>query len=170
MTKKKIPVYFTIPDEYEDWPLWKMPVGSIPADKANKFLQTVANSPRKDEDNDCVDYMDAHYESIVSIMRGENEGTPRNERKKCDIFSGEIKLSGFFDSDYITPNYHDYYEPDEDYRGDCPMCVRHKNRKRSEQNKLHVCANAIRDGKCVDPMMRKLAAMMYPEKYKEKQK
>lgn len=154
--KNKIPVSFAMYEQFEDYPVWENHVGHVSFDRVNEFLQTVANTPRNP--NGCIDYIFASYSNTVSAMRGENAFKSCDNQKQYDVFSGEIKLSGFFDDDYNQNN--DITR--------CPMCVQHTNRKRSEQNKMHTCANMIKSGKCVDPFMRKLAAMMYPDKYTKK--
>lgn len=156
MTNKKIPVSFASFDPYEDWPTWEKCIGHIPFDRAADFLRTIADAPRIV--NGCFDYICADYSHNVSVMRGENAFKSGKDQKDYDISSGVIRLSNFFDNNC-----------DDDTNG-CPMCIKHKNRHRSETKKMQVCANAMRDGKCVDPLMRTLAAMMYPEKYNDKQR
>lgn len=150
MMDKKVSVSFASYDPYEDWPSWEKHIGHIPFDRAGDFLRTIADAPRIT--NCCVDYINATYSNMVIAARGENAFAQNDQRKDYSIDNGKITISNLFDEDSV------------------PKCIKHKNRQRNEIQKMHACANAMRAGKCTDSLMRKLAAMMYPEKYNNKQR
>ena len=145
--EQKITVSFVQYEEYEPIPVYSKQVGQITKSQANEFLRILANTPC--DAKCCTSHiMSAEYN--IGITRGQD--ADRAHKQSNYMGSGNLEISCmFFDDSQL-------------------QCIKRNNRAKSEACKMHTCANAMREGKCVDPIMRNLAAMMYPEKYNEKQK
>ena len=137
-------------------PDWIQHIGTIATSQVEEFLRIIATTPR--DPNGCTyPGLVAEYNCSASVTRGEDAFKPKSERPTNRVKYGGLQISKAF---WIGDN------PAQDY---IPRQYTHKPKQYNcPEDMARMCIRGLKSGQCIDPLMRKLAAMMYPEKYEGK--